>query len=356
MDIIIQRTNEKVKQNMPPNKQWKPVDHTELNAFFGLVLLIGRFREWSFDSVQHILLWHNMYSGGVSSHMVNTIKKIYKKANTRIKSGTILTNEIDITRRVLPGNTLSSTLLSTMLYDIDKYFIQHDHTGVIKNMELLLFSDDLVIKANNLIDLQDKLKTLETYCRENKIEVNIEKTKILTCNRSGKETRYLKEVEKVQTKFFKRLLDVPKNTPNYIIRVEVGQNNKYEEQEIPQKMLGKTYKHGCKKQGLEKKLVFPVKSILEGYGCGDEIIDTVNLKYVNEEEIILNKIKERLFQNDKTRGENSAYSSIYQNKGSLRNKTGSIPENIYPNKIQENTRPIKIIRVYGEQEAVTDLR
>ncbi|KAK1134263.1 hypothetical protein K0M31_012045 [Melipona bicolor] len=45
MDIVIQYTNEKAKQNMPPNKQWKPVDHTELNAFFELVLLIGRFRE-----------------------------------------------------------------------------------------------------------------------------------------------------------------------------------------------------------------------------------------------------------------------------------------------------------------------
>ena len=37
MDIVIQHTNEGAKQNMPPNKQWKPVHHAELNAFFGLV-------------------------------------------------------------------------------------------------------------------------------------------------------------------------------------------------------------------------------------------------------------------------------------------------------------------------------
>ena len=46
MDIVIQHTNKEAKQNMPPNKQWKPVHHAELNAFFGLVLLIRRFREF----------------------------------------------------------------------------------------------------------------------------------------------------------------------------------------------------------------------------------------------------------------------------------------------------------------------
>lgn len=45
MDIIVRRTNEKAKRNMTENKQWKPLDRTELDAFFGLVLLIGRFRE-----------------------------------------------------------------------------------------------------------------------------------------------------------------------------------------------------------------------------------------------------------------------------------------------------------------------
>ncbi|XP_076177046.1 uncharacterized protein LOC143151606 [Ptiloglossa arizonensis] len=39
------------------------------------------------------------------------------------------------------------------------------------------------------------------------------------------EIRYLKEVEKVQTEFFKRLLNIPKNTPGYMIRIEVDRVN-----------------------------------------------------------------------------------------------------------------------------------
>lgn len=55
------------------------------------------------------------------------------------------------------------------------------------------------------------------------------------------------------------------------------------------------------------------------------------LKYVNEQEIILNKIKERLFQNDKTGEGYSAHLSLSKYKRSLRNKTGGIHENVYQN-------------------------
>ncbi|KAK9304183.1 hypothetical protein QLX08_004346 [Tetragonisca angustula] len=42
---IILHTNNKAKKCMSPEKQWKPVDRTEIDAFLGLLLLIGRYRE-----------------------------------------------------------------------------------------------------------------------------------------------------------------------------------------------------------------------------------------------------------------------------------------------------------------------
>ncbi|KAK9297115.1 hypothetical protein QLX08_009079 [Tetragonisca angustula] len=42
---IILHTNKKIKECMPPEKQWKPVDRVEIDAFLGLLLLIGRYRE-----------------------------------------------------------------------------------------------------------------------------------------------------------------------------------------------------------------------------------------------------------------------------------------------------------------------
>lgn len=45
MHTIIFYTNKKAEANMPPHKKWKPVDCIEIDAFFGLLLLTGRFRE-----------------------------------------------------------------------------------------------------------------------------------------------------------------------------------------------------------------------------------------------------------------------------------------------------------------------
>ncbi|XP_076669384.1 uncharacterized protein LOC143369394 [Andrena cerasifolii] len=42
---VILYTTMKANKSMPPNKSWKPVDRTEMDAFFGLLPLIGRFRE-----------------------------------------------------------------------------------------------------------------------------------------------------------------------------------------------------------------------------------------------------------------------------------------------------------------------
>ncbi|KOC58802.1 hypothetical protein WH47_04081 [Habropoda laboriosa] len=45
IDDLILWANKKASESMPSNKKWKPVDRIEMDAFFGLLLLIGRFRE-----------------------------------------------------------------------------------------------------------------------------------------------------------------------------------------------------------------------------------------------------------------------------------------------------------------------
>ncbi|XP_043257548.1 piggyBac transposable element-derived protein 4-like [Colletes gigas] len=47
IDMIVTHTNRKAEESYgkQPQKQWKPVDRIEINAFLGLLLIIGRFRE-----------------------------------------------------------------------------------------------------------------------------------------------------------------------------------------------------------------------------------------------------------------------------------------------------------------------
>nr|XP_031836323.1 piggyBac transposable element-derived protein 3 [Nomia melanderi] len=45
IDSIVLYTNKKANESMPPSKKWKPVDSIEIDAFLGILLLAGRFRE-----------------------------------------------------------------------------------------------------------------------------------------------------------------------------------------------------------------------------------------------------------------------------------------------------------------------
>ena len=45
IQTVIFYTNQKAMASMPENKKWKLVDRIEIDVFFGLVLLTGRFRE-----------------------------------------------------------------------------------------------------------------------------------------------------------------------------------------------------------------------------------------------------------------------------------------------------------------------
>lgn len=149
----------------------------------------------AFDSVVHNLLWYKLFKVGVSSQLIRIIKNIYEKANMKVMvNKNEKTNDIEITQGVLQGDSLSPTLFAMMLHDIAEFFKEKGHDNVIRDMELLLFADDLVLFAKDVIELQRKLDTLVEYCSINGLEVNIEKTKILIFKKAGrqKSTRSLK--------------------------------------------------------------------------------------------------------------------------------------------------------------------
>ena len=50
---------------------------------------------------------------------------------------------------------------------------------------LLFFADDLVILADSEIDLNRKLKALNEYCIQNRLTVNINKTKVMIFSKGG---------------------------------------------------------------------------------------------------------------------------------------------------------------------------
>ena len=151
-----------------------------------LYIVFVDFRK-AFDSIWHSILWDKLRRAGVSSQLLRVINNLYQKANTQVKvNNTEFTDSIRLNKGVLQGDSLSPTLFSIMIHDIATYFEAKGHKNIIKEMELLLFADDLTITANNPIVMQEKMETLHSYCVENKLVVNIDKTKLMVCRRSNR--------------------------------------------------------------------------------------------------------------------------------------------------------------------------
>lgn len=151
-----------------------------------IYIMFVDFRK-AFDSVWHSILWRKLHMVGISSQIIRVLNSLYNNANTQLKiNNKEFTNNIRITKGVLQGDSLSPTLFSLMLYDIDEYFKRNGHKKIEEKMELILFADDMVIIADNLIDLQENVNTLHNYCTENRLEVNTDKTKLLVCRKSNR--------------------------------------------------------------------------------------------------------------------------------------------------------------------------
>ncbi|KAL1448341.1 hypothetical protein WDU94_000009 [Cyamophila willieti] len=147
----------------------------------------------AFSEVDHSLLWQKAYQFGISSKIITLLRNLYDKAETRIKSGHELTPPCKINKGLMQGDSVSPVLFLIFLNDIEDYFKNKGFNGVQVNHRedilLLLYADDLIIFANNKMDMQRKLNTLQEYCTDNKMMVNVSKSKVVIFRRGGRVAR-----------------------------------------------------------------------------------------------------------------------------------------------------------------------
>ena len=109
-------------------------------------------------------------------------------------------NAFGIYQGVRQGDNLSPLLFALYVNDLEEYLKNNDCNSVDLELSfddrisnyikilLILYADDTVIFANNEINLQKALDSLNDYCKKWKLSVNCSKTKILCF--SGKKTTY----------------------------------------------------------------------------------------------------------------------------------------------------------------------
>ena len=142
----------------------------------------------AFDYVVRENLWYKMIKYGIRGKILNVIKSMYSSVKSRVKYNNQLGNEFYCGLGVRQGECLSPLLFSLFLNDIEEHFIQAGMEGIdiiTVKMFMLLYADDIVLFGNSAEQLQDSLNLLSNYCKRWKLNVNINKTKVMVFRKGG---------------------------------------------------------------------------------------------------------------------------------------------------------------------------
>ena len=150
-------------------------------------MLANDFRK-AFGSVLHQAIFLNLQRIGINGPFYNIVKNMYADNILRIKIGQGLTDEFLSELGVRQGDTLSPNLSKIFINDLVERFGDGCDAVSLGDLKLncLMYADDLVLVAQSERGLQNCLNKLETYCDYWCLDININKTKSLVFNKSGK--------------------------------------------------------------------------------------------------------------------------------------------------------------------------
>lgn len=158
------------------------IHYTEAKEVNGLIVALDQ--EKAYDKIDHDYLWRTLERFGISDTFTNTVKSLYKTAETRIMINGILSAPWKIHRGVRQGDPLSCLLFdlaieplaaSLRASNLKGYFIPGQAEKLIAN----LFADD----TTTFLSADDNLKSLneilDDWCIASKANFNSTKTEII---------------------------------------------------------------------------------------------------------------------------------------------------------------------------------
>ena len=135
------------------------------------------FIDFSKACVQHELLLQKLETLNFDKDTFKLLESYHSQRKQKVLANGIFPNYLNVSQGVPQGS-----IIVPLLYII----YANDVTKIIKNSQFALYADDLVLfsKCSNLakakIGIQKDLKALEKWCAENRIFVNVNKTKCMT--------------------------------------------------------------------------------------------------------------------------------------------------------------------------------
>ena len=152
----------------------------------------------AFDSVWRSGLWSKLVKYNVTGKLLNVIKNLYRGVKSCLKLNNNLTDFFVCDRGVRQGENLSPILFSLYLNDLEHYLKSKSDRGVklvdydldiFLQILVLLYADDTVLFAKSEAELLSLLESFSDYCVTWKLDINVDKTKILVFGDRPKRNR-----------------------------------------------------------------------------------------------------------------------------------------------------------------------
>ena len=144
----------------------------------------------AFDNVNHSKLLEVLYGEGVNGKFYNIIKSMYEKLMSCVRTGNQMSRSFKCTKGVRQGCVLSPTLFSVFINQLAVHISEFGKNGIqllpgLIELFVLLFADDITLISSTPVGLQHQLNLLNQCCLSLKLEVNIDKTKIIVFRKGG---------------------------------------------------------------------------------------------------------------------------------------------------------------------------
>lgn len=146
----------------------------------------------AFDSIPRKALIFKLVKLGIGGKFIAMLQNVYKEVFYSVKADDRYSDNIASNLGVKQGCVLSPLLFNLYLHDLPCIFNDCDPVNLQDSeISCLLYADDLVIVSKSHSGLQRALDKLSNYCQKWGLYVNLEKTKVIIFNKSGRViTRY----------------------------------------------------------------------------------------------------------------------------------------------------------------------
>ena len=145
----------------------------------------------AFDSLDRGRLWQKLLNLGVETRLVYLIRQLHLNITIRVKVGSSgsLTNEIPVQKGVKQGCVLAPLLFNLYINDLATKLEGSEFTppsvGQTK-VSILLYADDMVLTSLTRVGLKRLLDKLGLCCKEDGLNINYEKTKVMVFRKRPK--------------------------------------------------------------------------------------------------------------------------------------------------------------------------